>query len=185
VLEIGCGVGGLQLELLRSGARSALGMDVSAGMITQAERLAQAAGLSGKVTYRTADFMETAEGVPGADVVVLDKVLCCSPDALGLIRKSAAKARKLYAVSFPRDGFLAKAAFTVPWYLGRLLRWSFYPFYHEPLILERAIVAAGWQPVVRSTTPVWQIVVFSPANGAGSLRDPLSENSPQHLPYRS
>ena len=45
--------------------------------------------------------MEVAARVPSADVVVLDKVICCYPDMPALVQASAAKARRLYAIVVP------------------------------------------------------------------------------------
>jgi magnesium-protoporphyrin O-methyltransferase len=163
ILEIGCGVGGLHLTMMKEGAASAFGVEVSEGMLEEAQVLAAELGMQEHVRYVQADFVAVNDDVPVSDIVVLDKVLCCYEKPLLLIRKSTEKAHRLYAVSYPRDAFLAKMVFTSMGALGRMLRWSFHPFYHQPALLDQAIMECGFS--VRSifppaTTALWQVKVF-------------------------
>ena len=52
VLEIGGGVGDLQIELLRRGARSATNLEISAGYEAEAASLLKQSGLADRVTRR-------------------------------------------------------------------------------------------------------------------------------------
>ncbi|MEW6510611.1 MAG: class I SAM-dependent methyltransferase [Bacteroidota bacterium] len=160
LLEIGCGVGGLHLELLKSGFAAAHGVDVSAGMIDRARELAGEMGLAARVSYHVGDLDALQRVLPEVDVVVMDKVLCCDSNPLLLVRSAAAKTRDVLAVSYPRDGVLARLSFTLLTLLGRILHWSFHPFYHEPTMLHAAIVAEGFSEIHAATTPIWQIGVF-------------------------
>jgi len=80
ILDIGCGVGGLHLRLLQQGARTAIGVEMSSGMIRKAEGLATSMHLTEKVRYLQRDFVESASAMPECAVVILDKVLCCYVD---------------------------------------------------------------------------------------------------------
>ena len=160
VLEIGCGVGGLHLTLLKKGASSAFGVEASGGMIAKATELAAELGVSARVAYLQGDFASLNGEVPSADIVVLDKVLCCYPDPESLIVRSVAKARTAYVVSYPRDALLARIGFTSMEKLGILLRWSFHPFYHEPSELERLVQQQGMKAVASQTSPIWQVSIF-------------------------
>lgn len=161
ILEIGCGVGGLHLTLLEKGATSAFGVEASGGMIAKAKELAAELGASERVAYLQGDFVSANGEVPSADIVVMDKVLCCYSDAKSLIVRSAAKANMIFAVSYPRDAWLARIGFTSMEKLGSLLRWSFHPFYHEPSELDRMIQGQGLKPVAAQTTPIWQVKIFN------------------------
>lgn len=161
VLEVGCGVGGLHLTLLTQGASSATGIDMAEGMLTEAKKLALELGVSGKVTYIAGDFVGLNGAIPAAHIVVLDKVVCCYPDPLALIRKSAAKSTETYAISYPRASWIARAAFQMSGWLGEILRWSFHPYYHEPYVIEQAIAEAGFVELFSATTVIWQVKVFA------------------------
>ena len=132
VLEVGCGVGGLILSLLRKGGSSGFGIEVSQGMVARAKEFAREFGVSDLVTYVQGDFASLEVDVPMADIVVLDKVLCCYPDPEVLIERSSAKAEIFYAVSYPRDALVARLYFTATERMGTMLKWSFHPFYHKP-----------------------------------------------------
>jgi magnesium-protoporphyrin O-methyltransferase len=80
VLEIGFGIGALHLELLKAGAASAVGLELSPAYVEAAEELAERAGRRDEVEYRLQNIAEDAEGVPEAAVVVMHRVICCYPE---------------------------------------------------------------------------------------------------------
>ena len=160
VLEVGCGEGGLLIELMADGGSSGLGIDVSEGMIEKAGALARDRGVTERVKFRVGDFAAMEGPAPKADIVVMDKVLCCYPDPGALLARVAASGAGTLAVSYPRDGILARFSFTLMYRIGKLLRWSFYPFYHDPRGLDDMMAGAGFRENRRSTTPFWQIVIL-------------------------
>jgi SAM-dependent methyltransferase len=160
ILEIGCGVGGLHLTLLKEGARSACGIEVSEGMVRKARELAAEMGLTSQTEYQVGDFAVANGSLPRSDIVVLDKVLCCYADPGALVRKSADKCDRLLCVSYPRDAWIPRWMFTSYEFMGRLLRWSFHPFYHEPAQLDAAARSAGFTEVFSGETIVWQVKVY-------------------------
>ena len=167
VLEVGCGVGGLILSLLRKGGSSGFGIEISQGMIAKARELAGEFGMSVRTTYLRGDFATLEGEVPIADIVVLDKVLCCYPDPDVLIERSSARAAIYYAVSYPRDAVMARSYFTATERLGTMLKWSFHPFYHKPRDLDELIFRQGWEEMDAETTPMRQVKVFRRRNGRG------------------
>ena len=160
ILEIGCGIGGLHLTLLRKGAASAFGVEISGGMIAKARELAIELNVSERTKYLQGDFVSAHGEIPSADIVVMDKVLCCYADPNLLIQRSAVRANAFYAVSYPRDRWLARIGFGSSQRIGKLLRWSFHPFYHEPSELDRMVQQQGLREVASQTTPIWQVKVF-------------------------
>lgn len=160
ILEIGCGVGGLHLSLLKAGAAKATGFDISRKMIATARQLAAEMGLQERTQYWHGDFTAMHEKAPMADVTVLDKVLCCYENAPELIVRSTAKTRRLYAVSYPRQNAFVKFMFRSAKYFLKLFRQSFHPYYHEPRVLQQWITAAGFEKVYENETMIWLVQVF-------------------------
>ena len=160
VLEVGCGVGGLHISLLMNGAGSATGVDLSEGMINEAKQLSNEFGVADKVNYLCGDLVSTDGEAKAADIVVLDKVLCCYVDPKTLIKRSTSKTNWLYAVSYPRGALLARIGFVTLQSLGTWLRWSFHPFYHEPLSLIAAIKREGFLEIGSGATLIWQVKLF-------------------------
>jgi magnesium-protoporphyrin O-methyltransferase len=160
ILEIGCGVGGLHLSLLKAGAAKATGFDISEKMIATARQLATEMSLQDRAQYWRGDFVAMHESAPMAEVTVLDKVICCYENARELISRSTAKTRRLYAVSYPRENFFVKIMFRSAKYFLKLFGQSFHPHYHEPRQVQDLIVQNGFEKVYEHETLVWLVQVF-------------------------
>ncbi|MFL5806711.1 MAG: class I SAM-dependent methyltransferase [Roseiflexaceae bacterium] len=160
VLEVGGGIGGLHVELLRRGAASAVDVDVAAAYIAVAQSLAERLGLRERVEYRQADFASAAAELPPADIVVMHRVVCCYPDMPTLIAAAVRHAGRLLALSFPHAA----------WYMrlgGRLINASLwlqrsdYRFYiHDPAAIRRVAAAAGLRPAQEIASWPWRIALF-------------------------
>jgi 2-polyprenyl-3-methyl-5-hydroxy-6-metoxy-1,4-benzoquinol methylase len=182
LLEIGCGVGGLHLSLLERGASKAQGIELSEGMLVQANELAQERGVAGRVGYLRGDFVEISDRAEPADVVLMDKVLCCYADPIQLIRRSAEKSRRFLAVSYPRKGILAHISFSLAQAAGKILRWSFHPFYHGIDLLEGSIGREGFVEVHSSATPIWQVKIYRNGRSANAQDDAESSRAFDSMP---
>ena len=160
LLEIGCGVGGLHLALLKCGAASAVGIDAAEGMIEKAKILARDESLEGSTQYLLGDFVALQPAVAAADVTILDKVVCCYENAGELVAKSLEKTRSVYALSFPKPHFLVKWSFVVPIIAAKMFRWSFHPYWHDWQKLLDSIEQRGFQKRYENSTLMWSICVF-------------------------
>src|SRR5918996_448755 len=103
VIDIGGGIGAIQHELLAAGAAHVTSIDASDAYIQSARDESERRSLTGRVTYYHGDFGELAETIPPADIVTLDRVINVYPEWKQLIRISAARARRLYGLVYPRD----------------------------------------------------------------------------------
>jgi len=168
VLEVGCGVGGLHLTLLRQGARSAIGVEASKGMLEKAIELALEMGLEGMVQYQQGDFVDCSSTLPAASIVIMDKVLCCYADPVRLVKAAASHCTGLLAVTYPRGSLLSRAVFSVGAFVGTLCSSSFHPFFHDPDWLHRTVVGEGFTEVYSETTLIWQIAVYRRVGGLQS-----------------
>lgn len=75
VLDIGCGIGALHMELLLAGAERATGVDASPTNIAAAQELAEELGLADRVEERQGDFVDLQDSVPHADIVTIDRAI--------------------------------------------------------------------------------------------------------------
>ena len=101
VLDVGGGVGAIELELLAGGAERATNVELSGGYEEAAARLVAARGLRERVERRVGDFV-TAPVEPH-DVVVLHRVVCCYPDADGLVGAAAMRTRRRLLLTYPQE----------------------------------------------------------------------------------
>ncbi len=160
ILEIGCGVGGLHLSLLKDSAAKATGFDISEKMIATARKLSAEMGLQDRAQYWRGDFVAMHNEAPVADVTILDKVICCYENAPELIARSTAKTRRIYAVSYPRQNPFVKLVFRSTKFFFKLFRQAFQPYYHEPERIQKWIAEAGFEKVYENETFVWLIQIF-------------------------
>lgn len=169
LLEVGGGVGGLHVELLKRGAARAINVDIAAGYLAAAQRVAEQLGLRDRVTYQLADFAREAEAVPPADVTVLHRVVCCYPDMPALVTAAAHHTRRTLALSFPRGAWYMRL-FKDVLNLGMSLSRSGFRFYvHSPLAIQRTAEAAGLRVVAQRSSWPWQMLI---------LERPLSGTAP-------
>jgi len=160
VLEVGCGPGNVQRVLLRQGATRATGVDLSETMLAIARSEAKAEGLADRTNYRQGDFVQMADEVEDADVVVLDKVVCCYPDWVGLVDASLTRARWVYALTIPRNRSLNRIG------LG-LMRWGlqrmgccYQPYIHDPARIDERVRASGFCKIDEALTAAWLTRIY-------------------------
>jgi magnesium-protoporphyrin O-methyltransferase len=161
VLEIGGGVGELQIELLRRGAASATNLELSPGYEAEAARLLEESGLTGRVTRRLADLVTDPDAAEPADVVVLHRVVCCYPDHSRLLGAAADHARRLLAFSHPPRNVVSRSFLATQNAVLRLSGREFRAFAHPPAAMRAALAEHGMQVSAEREAPVWQVVVVS------------------------
>jgi magnesium-protoporphyrin O-methyltransferase len=161
LLDIGGGIGAIQHELLSDGASRAVNVDASSAYLEAAKSEAQRRGHTGRVTYHHGDFVDLAQDVPPADVVTLDRVICCYHDVQRLVGLSAAQAKKLYGLVYPRDTWWVKAGFSLINLFMWALRNQFRGFVHPSRKVEAIVRANGLERHFYRTTLVWQVVLYA------------------------
>jgi tRNA1(Val) A37 N6-methylase TrmN6 len=107
VLEIGGGVGEIQIELLKRGVERALNLELSPAYADEAQRLLREAGLEERADWRLHDIAASPEVIEPADVVVMHRVVCCYPDYRRLLRSAGEHARRLIVFSSAAQSRLA------------------------------------------------------------------------------
>ena len=160
VLEIGSGVGHLHQTLLEQGASSAVGIDLASKMICEARKWAGERKLANRVTYVEGDFMEIADSVVDADVTVLDKVVCCYPDAEGLVFASLGKTNHVYALTYPRNRWYVRTVMGITAAVMKIMRSDFRSYVHDPELIEKWITASGFDKTYQNNNLVWLTQVY-------------------------
>ena len=163
VLEVGGGVGDIQLELLRRGAARATNLELVDAYEDDARALADEAGLAARVTRRQLDLATAPDAVEPHDIVVLHRVVCCYPDSARLVGIAAAHATRLLVFSHPPRNLVSRAVFATENLVFRLRGSAFRTWVHEPRELVAAAERGGLTATYRHPGPVWHVVGFSSA----------------------
>jgi protein-L-isoaspartate O-methyltransferase len=160
VLEIGGGIGTIQAELLAAGAGSGEVIELVSAYQPYARDLAREKGIEDRSTFRIADVLDPPEAVAPADIVVLNRVVCCSPDGVRLTAAAGKLAGRMLLLIYPRDRLAVRVGIRATNRLCRLLRRSFRVFLHAPSSLYAAAQAEGLSVAERSRTFAWEFTAF-------------------------
>ncbi|MGH7583378.1 MAG: class I SAM-dependent methyltransferase [Gemmatimonadales bacterium] len=160
VIDIGSGVGALALELLDAGASSAICVDLSAAFLDVARAEAARRGFLDRISWHEGDFVTLAPSLPPADVVVLDRVVCCYRGFESLLTLAATHSGRFVAFSYPRDRWYVRVMFHAGNLLRRVRRNAFTAFVHPPATMERLVLAQGFARVSRRESAVWRVAVY-------------------------
>ena len=160
VLDIGGGVGAVHHELLRSGAAAAVDVDASRAYIAVARGEAERQGHADRVQYLAGDFVALADKVEPADLVALDRVVCCYEDMAALVCRSASLARRRYGLVYPRDTWLGRVGTALINAQFRLMRSPFRTYIHRTAEVEAILAGHGLVRRIHRTTLVWQLDIY-------------------------
>ena len=160
VLEIGGGIGALQLELLAAGAERATNLELSPEYEEAARGLLCERGLEERVDRRLGDVVADPSLAEPADVVLMHRVVCCYPDADVLVGAAAERARRFLLMSFPRDTALFRAGARVLNLGFRLLRWEYRTFVHPRATILAAAERRGLRLVEGSRGRIWHVAAL-------------------------
>ena len=155
VLEIGGGVGEIQLELLRRGASRTTNLELVTSYDGLADELAREAGVADRVERRLHDIVEAPDDVERADVVVLHRVVCCYPDYERLLGAAADHAGRLLVFSHPPRTLATRAFVASQTAVLRLTGHRYQSFAHPPEAMLGVLRAHGMTVAHSRRGPVW------------------------------
>ncbi|HXV56384.1 MAG TPA: class I SAM-dependent methyltransferase [Gaiellaceae bacterium] len=156
VLEIGGGVGAVQIDLLEAGAERATNVELSPEYEEEAAALVREHGLEERVERRLGDVVQAPALAGEADAVVMHRVVCCYPDYDALVGAAAERARRRLVMSFPRPRLLVRLGMGAVNAGARLLRWEYRTWVHPPEALVAAAESRGLRLASEWSGPIWQ-----------------------------
>jgi magnesium-protoporphyrin O-methyltransferase len=163
-LDVGGGVGAVQHELMAAGASGGTSVDASPAYLETARSEATARGYAERVRYLGGDVVELQPQLDPADLVSLDRVVCCYPDMPALVDATAKLARGAYGLVYPRDTRLTRVAIAALNLVQRVRRDPFRAFVHRTEDVEARVESHGLRKAEHETTMIWQVVVFTRAS---------------------
>jgi protein-L-isoaspartate O-methyltransferase len=168
VLEVGGGVGALQVELLKAGADRIVSVELSTEYEPVAQELLAEADLENRVDRRVGDFVAMNDELSAADIVVLNRVICCYPDMPALLGAACSHARSRVVITVPREKRLLRAGMALANLWFRLRRSAFRVFVHskEGMIAEAG--QHGFEQTAAESGRVWDVILFERGDALSS-----------------
>jgi magnesium-protoporphyrin O-methyltransferase len=177
LLDLGCGAGTFSVEALKNGASTCVGIDLAPEMIMAADSLAAEMGLSTRAKFHLGNA--ASEELPPAEVVVMDKVICCYPELDSLLKNASSSSREIVCCVVPRDQGLWKWPLRLAARTGnliyRLRRRKLNWFYiHSLKAIDGFLREAGFAREKTAPSRMWLALLYKrrPAEG------PISEFRP-------
>jgi 2-polyprenyl-3-methyl-5-hydroxy-6-metoxy-1,4-benzoquinol methylase len=166
LLDIGGGIGVAHHELLAAGARSAVHIDAAEASLRIASEEVERRGHFGRVQFLRGDFVALAADIQPADVVIVDRVICCYADMAQLVTTSVDRTRRLYGAVFPRETRFVKVVAAWTNLLFRIRGNAFRFYVHAPHEIDRVIRRAGLSPRSVRDTLMWRVAVYERRAGS-------------------
>lgn len=160
LLDIGAGIGVVSNELRNSGLSEITHNDISSAYIEvfNYEFGKQFPGI--KINSLQGDFVEVSNEIDNADIVVLDKSICCYPHYPELVHTSVSKANTWYAFVIPRDKWWVKFVH----YFGELRKTikgdAFKSFIYPVDKIEEIVLEYGFTKHTQVYQREWLIAVY-------------------------
>ncbi len=160
LLDVGGGIGVISRELADTGVASATIVEASPAYLEVARREVGTRYGPRPTQFILGDFAVIADTLPDADVVTLDRVVCCYPDAEALLQQAAGRARQLLAFTYPRDRWYVRTLIVLENLWLRLTGKKFRAFVHAPERMAAVLEAAGLVRATRRETLVWTLDLY-------------------------
>jgi len=161
VLDIGSGIGAFTLGMLKAGVQRAICVDMSPASLAANAEEARRQNTGDRIEQVEGDFVVVASTLPSADLVALDRVVCCYPDYARLLGLAADHSHSLLAMSFPRDRWWVRLALWVENSWRCLRRDRFRAFVHSPDAMADLLRAHGFTRTHATSTWTWQIEIYA------------------------
>ncbi len=160
LLEIGGGIGDIQLELLQGGAARTINVELATQWERVASELIHERGLDDRVERRLGDFVREADTIPTADVVVMNRVVCCYPDAEALVGAAADHARRFLVMTLPVDRWWTRWGLAAANVFLRVRGDTFRAYVHPTRAVLSAAQQRGMRPIEHRRGFIWQLIAL-------------------------
>ncbi|MGZ9163578.1 MAG: class I SAM-dependent methyltransferase [Anaerolineales bacterium] len=160
LLDIGGGIGAIHHELLEDVADAATHVDASSAYLKEARDETARRGHSERVNFIHADFIDVSADLPQADIVTLDRVVCCYPDFLSLLRAAADHSRNALALTYPRETWYLRFGLSVINFFQGLWKDPFRVFLHPIADMDALIRREGFERVSMRRLFIWEMALY-------------------------
>jgi magnesium-protoporphyrin O-methyltransferase len=160
LLDIGGGIGAIHHELLKDVAHAATHVDASSAYLRKAKEEATRQGHSEYVRFVHADFTDIADNLPKADIVTLDRVVCCYPDFRRLLKAAADHSQRALALTYPRETWYLRIGLKIGNFFQRLRKDPFRVFLHPIAEMDALLKREGFERVSLRRLFVWEMALY-------------------------
>ena len=104
-------------------------------------------GVADRVEENQGDFVELQKSVPAADIVTLDRAICCYPAIRELLTAAGGHARQFVALTMPRRTLWMRAGIRLINFGLTVARKRFRVYSHPPHVIDATLHDSGFRKV--------------------------------------
>ena len=160
LIDIGGGIGALEWWFLENQGARTISVDASSGYLEMAEKHANEQGWEDLSRFIFGDFAEIHPQLEMADLVTLDKVVCCYPNYKQILEASCDKAGSYLSLSYPMDGILARLIASIGVLKARLKAKAFRPYIHSVSKIRELITQNGFERIAYDMVFPWHVETY-------------------------
>jgi len=165
LLDIGGGIGAIQHELFKAGIRYATNLEASHAYLQVCQEESIRQGHGDRVHHLHGNFAEM-HNLPKADIVTMERVICCYPDMDTLVGLACQKARHLLGLVYPHESWWVKLG--VGWLNNIKYRFKHDPFrvyLHCTEQVKNLVLTSAFRQVYYRKSGAWQVFVYEKSDG--------------------
>ncbi|MCE7736406.1 MAG: methyltransferase domain-containing protein [Candidatus Heimdallarchaeota archaeon] len=164
VLDLGCGAGGILLALQNAGIGEIHGIDASPEAIELMKKRFEKFGSLENTSFTVGDIVQFDP--PTVDAVSSHSVICCHPNAIGIINTATQKDPKMVVITFPMDNLRSKLVIFLLnrglWIAGRFKKSirGRKSYVHSTELVNATFEENGYKLVFTDETSMSQTLVY-------------------------
>ena len=160
LLDIGGGIGAIPHALVPVGISSVLNVEASSAYLAAAREEAERRGLAEHMRFAHGNFVALASTIAPADLVTLDRVICCFDDMPALVSLSAARAKKLYGVVFPHATWRRRLFNQLHNLILAIAHLPPHYYVYRANDIDAVVRAQGLERQFSCVVDMWQVVIY-------------------------
>lgn len=160
LLDIGGGVGAISFDLFEAGLAASVHVEASAAYLETCREEAARRELTGSMNFLFGDFIDLAGRTGPADIVTLDRVVCCYPDMETLIEAAAVRAKRFLGLVYPRKRVSIRVVQAAGNFWFRLRGNDFRSYLHDPDAIDRELRRHGLKRSYMGRTLIWETALY-------------------------
>ena len=121
-------------------------------------------GQAERLSFIHGDFIEVADRLPPATLVVMDRAVCCYPCYAPLLNAALQRTTVAFAFSYPRDRWFVRTGIGLENALRRIRADPFRAFVHPVIAMQQLVISHGMELLTTAHTAMWSIEVYRRSN---------------------
>ena len=159
-IDVGAGVGAITHGALLLGAKHVTVVDASSAYVQTLLKEAQRQKHTDRINTYNGDFVEIAPTLSKADVITMDRVICCYENVAGLLEQACKHATWRIGMSFPRPAWWSKGVIWGFNLVQRVRQHAFRVYYHDPDYVDQCLADGGFVPVKFDKSILWSVRLY-------------------------